>query len=183
MTTTTNAKFENTGFYSALAAPGRAAEIPESADAYGWLIGSWEMDVLDYNTDNAPRRSKGEVHFAWTLEGRAVQDVWILPRRDERTGDLSKTTNLYGITLRVWDPAIQAWRVTWINPVSGSHDHLIGRKIGKDVVQIGARPDGTSFRWIFTDIAADSFRWVGETLQPDGATWKLSGDCRARRIR
>jgi hypothetical protein len=49
-------------------------------------------------------------------------------------------------------------------------------------VQLGARPDGTSFRWIFTEITADSFRWIGETLQPDATTWKLGGDCRARRI-
>lgn len=29
-----------------LAAPARSSEIPESADAYGWLVGSWELDVL-----------------------------------------------------------------------------------------------------------------------------------------
>jgi hypothetical protein len=170
------------GFYTALAAERRSPEIPESADVYGWLIGSWELDVYDYQVEGAPRRSKGEVHFAWTLEGRAVQDVWIVPRRSERAGDLSKTTNLYGLTLRVWDPSIQAWRVTWTNPVTGKRDQLVGRWSGKDVVQIGARSDGTPFRWIFTGITADSFRWIGESLEPDGATWKLVGECRAKRI-
>jgi hypothetical protein len=29
-----------------LAAPGRSPEIPESADAYGWLVGSWDLDVV-----------------------------------------------------------------------------------------------------------------------------------------
>ena len=141
------------------------------------------MEVDDYQTENPPRRSKGEVHFAWVLEGRAVQDVWIVPRREERAGDLSKMTNLYGTTLRVWDPGIQAWRVTWTNPATGKQDHLIGRWSGKDVVQIGARTDGTPFRWSFTDIKPDSFRWLGEVLQPDGVTWKLGGECRSRRMK
>ena len=35
-------------FFSVLAAPGRSPEIPESADVYGWLCGSWDLDVLHY---------------------------------------------------------------------------------------------------------------------------------------
>ena len=31
-----------------LAAAGRSPEIPESADCYGWLLGSWELDVRNY---------------------------------------------------------------------------------------------------------------------------------------
>jgi hypothetical protein len=34
---------EKVDFHAVLAAPGRSPEIPESADAYGWLIGSWEL--------------------------------------------------------------------------------------------------------------------------------------------
>ncbi len=177
------AKQEKGDFLAALAAPGRSPEIPESADAYGWLIGSWELDVFDYPADGAVRRSQGEVHFGWMLEGRAVQDVWIMPRRSERTAELGKTGNRYGTTLRVWDPSIQAWRVTWINPVTGSWDELIGRRSGKDVVQVGTHPDGTPIRWIFTEITPDSFHWTGEALNPDGKTWKLEAEFRAKRMR
>src|SRR5262245_40719258 len=180
--TTTNIG-NNQAFHTVLTAQGRAPEIPESADAYGWLIGSWELDALDYDLDPNGLRSKGEVHFERTLEGRAVQDVWIVPRRSERSGDLSKKTNLYGTTLRVWDAKIQAWRVTWINPVTGNRADLIGRWSGKDVVQIGANGEGTPFRWIFTEITPDSFHWLGESLNPDGNTWKLRGEFHARRMR
>ena len=174
---------ETTDFLTVLAAPGRSPEIPASADVYGWLIGSWELDVRHYWVDVSDRGIKGEAHFGWVLEGRAVQDVWITPRRVERTGEFDKTTNTYGTTLRVWDPAIQAWRVTWINPVSGQRTELIGRWSGKDVVQLGARPDGTAIRWIFTEITPTTFRWIGETLEPDGKTWKLAGEYRAKRLR
>src|SRR5687768_6194367 len=90
-----------------LSAPGRSPEIPESADAYGWLVGSWELDVLRYwATDVAHRQIKGEAHFGWVLEGRAVQDVWIMPRLADRSADLDKKMNMYGSTLRVLDPSI-----------------------------------------------------------------------------
>jgi len=166
-----------------LAARGRSPEIPESAGVYGSLIGSWELDICHYLVDMTARRMKGEVHFGWVLEGRAVQDVWIMPRRSERTADVDKTANMYGTTLRVWDPSIQAWRVTWINPVTGGRDELIGRWSGKVIVQVGRHADGAPIRWIFTEITADSFHWTGEVLQPDGKTWKLEGEFRAKRIR
>jgi len=180
MTTTETQKKEE-DFYAVLTAPGRSPETPESADVYGRLIGSWELDVLHYGVDISARRLKGEVHFAWVLEGRAVQDVWIMPPRSERTGPPDKTCNMYGATLRVWDASLQAWRVTWINGVTGSRDELIGRWSGKDVVQVGTHANGTPIRWIFSEITPDSFHWTGESLQPDGKTWKLEGEFRARK--
>src|SRR5262245_46725741 len=85
---------ENEDLYVALAAHSRSPEIPESADVYGWLIGSWELDVLRYwAVDVAARHIKGEAHFKWVLEGRAVQDVWIMPRRADRTGKLDQNMN------------------------------------------------------------------------------------------
>jgi hypothetical protein len=30
---------------------------------------------------------------------------------------------------------------------------------------------------------ADSFRWIGEALEPDGQTWKREGEFRAKRLR
>jgi hypothetical protein len=170
------------GFYPALSASGRSPEIPESLDVYGWLIGSWELDVLHYRVDVTERHLKAEAHFGWVLEGRAVQDVWIMPPRTQRTTDQDKSTNMYGTTLRVWDPLIQAWRVTWINPVTG-RDELIGRWHGKDVVQLGTHGDGTPIRWTFTEITPESFHWIGEALQQDAKNWKIEGEFRARRIR
>jgi len=170
-----------TTFEIALTAPGRSAEIPEALDVYGWLIGSWEMEVRRF-PGGVEHRGSGEVHFGWVLEGRAVQDVWIMPRRSDRTPDSLKAFNVYGTTLRVWDSSIQAWRVTWINPVTGARDELVGRQCGKDIVQVGMHADHTPIRWIFTDITPDSFRWIGEALEADGKTWKLEAEFHVRRL-
>ena len=154
---------EKSGVLSVLAAVGRSTEIPEADDVYGWLIGSWALEVLWYAAvEVADRHIRGEVHFGWVLEGRAVQDVWIMPPLAERVGDLDKTNNMYGTTIRVWDPSIHAWRITWINPVSGHREEQIGRRSGKDVVQVGARSNGVPTRWRYTEITPDSFHWIGK---------------------
>jgi len=78
-------------FQSALGAQGRSPEIPEADDVYGWLVGSWELDVCRYwGVDVTERGLKAEVHAAWVLQGYAIQDLWIMPPRSERTSDLDK---------------------------------------------------------------------------------------------
>lgn len=161
----------------------RSSDIPESADVYGWLVGSWELDVLYYRaTDLRSHNVKGEVHFGWVLEGRAIQDTWIMPRVTERTPASDRVNNMYGTTLRIWDASVEAWRIRWFNPVSGHEERQTGRRVGNDIVQIGARLDGTPTRWRFTEITSDSFLWTGDALEPDGQTWKLEAQFRARRL-
>jgi hypothetical protein len=169
-------------FFSRLAAPGRSPEIPESADVYGWLCGSWDLTVLHYRAINlAARGLTGEVHAERVLEGRAVQDVWIMPRCEDRRADSDKATNMYGTTLRSWDASIQAWRIAWTNPVSGHREDQVGHWNGSEILQQGMRADGTKTRWTFTDITADSFHWRGEARYPDRETWTLEGEFLARR--
>jgi hypothetical protein len=173
---------EQVSLLTVLLASGRSPEIPESMDVYGWLVGSWDLTVARYRgIDVAAQGVTGEVHFGWVLEGRAIQDVWIMPRRSDRTERDDRMQNMYGTTLRAWDPSIQAWRITWKNPVSGHNEEQIGRRVGPDIVQVGARANGTPTRWSFTEITADSFRWLGDVLEPDGKTWKREGEFRARR--
>ena len=170
-------------FFTLLAAPGRSPEIAEADDLYGWLVGSWELQALRYwGADVSARDLRGEAHFAWVLEGRAIQDVWIMPRSGERGPSLDKKLNMYGTTLRVWDPSLGAWRISWSNPAGDHYAQQIGRRSGTDIVQIGTRPDGTPTRWRFTETSPDSFHWRGESLAADGQTWRLEGEFRARRI-
>jgi hypothetical protein len=168
---------------TALSHQARSPEIPEADDLYGWLVGSWELEILNYWGDISKLGLKAEAHFGWVLEGRAVQDVWIIPRPSERAKLPNPGLFSYGTTLRVWDPNKRVWQVTWINPVTGTHVHLVGRRNGKDIVQVGTNSEGTPIRWSFIDITENRFRWTGETLDVDAKTWLLQGDFRAKRIR
>jgi hypothetical protein len=106
-----------------------------------------------------------------------------MPRRTDRTTPLDKSRNMFGTTLRVWDQSIEAWRISWRNPAGDHHEDQIGRRIGNDIVQLGTRPNGTATRWTYTDITPNAFHWLGESLNPDGKSWTLEGEFRARRWR
>ena len=178
---TTN-DFTRSDFHTVLAAAARSSEIPDWADIYGWLVGDWELQVLHYwGKDVTARGIKGELHAGWVLEGRAVQDVWIMPRRSQRDGPPDKQLNMYGTTLRMFDPALAAWRITWSNPAGDHYEEQIGRKSGDDIVQIGKRQGGTSTRWSFTEITPGSFHWLGEAFYPNAEAWTLEGEFRASR--
>jgi hypothetical protein len=172
------------GFFALLSSPARSPEIPESADVYGWLCGRWDLDVVHYRAIKvAGSGLTGEVHAARVLEGRAVQDVWIMPRCEQRGGPVDKAMNMYGTTLRWWDASIQAWRIAWTNPVSGHSEAQVGRSNGSDILQEGTRADGTKTRWTFTGITPNSFHWRGEALYPGKETWTLEGEFLAKRRR
>jgi hypothetical protein len=75
---------------------------PEFADAFepfAPLIGSWDLDVSWYdNHGEMTRQTKGEWHFAWALDGRAVADIWITPSRAQRAID---GDGEWGLTIRI----------------------------------------------------------------------------------
>ena len=167
-----------------LVSPGRSPEIPESADVYGWLCGSWDLTVLHYGgVDVSGRGLTAEVHAARALEGRAVQDVWIMPAVPERTSPPDRAMNMFGTTLRSWDPATRAWRIAWTNPVSGHYELQSGAWDGADILQTGERADGTKTRWRFVEITADAFHWIGDARYPNRTDWTLEGEFLARRRR
>lgn len=70
---------------------------------------------------------------------------------------LNRTMNMFGTTLRSWDPSIEAWRIDWTNPVSGHREQQVGRWKDRDILQEGVRADGTKTRWTLTEITANSF--------------------------
>ena len=161
---------------------GRAKDM----DLYGWLIGSWEMDTVRHLADGATEKSTGEIHFGWVLEGRAIQDIWIRPRRPA-------PSTMYGTTLRIFDPGIDGWHVIWSDPLNQDYSRQIGRAAtmpfappngraaGKDIVQIGEDSRGLKARWRFTEITADSFHWIGEERSSDSDPWKITYEHFARR--
>jgi hypothetical protein len=169
-------------FLDALGADGPAADRAGKMDLYGRFVGSWDLDVRQCSDDGRERRRAGEWHFGWALEGRAVQDVWIVPPRGElRRGDAAAKVNSYGTTLRVYDPDIDAWRIQWTDPVTRNFLQMIGRAEGDGIVQLGVRHDGQLLRWSFLAIKPDSFLWRGEVSAHTGAHWRTNTEFTAKR--
>jgi hypothetical protein len=155
-------------FIGALITNGPATDRSQHMELYGWLIGSWTMDAIRYFDDGTQHKGSGEIHFAWVLESRAIQDVWILP-------DI-----FYGTTLRIYDPGLDAWHILWSDPLRQYYARQIGRRRGDDIVQDGKNDAGETVRWSFTKITAASFHWIGERTRDGGRTWELQAECFAR---
>lgn len=171
-------------FAEVLHAAGPAPDRTGKMDLYGRLIGSWDMEVAAFDEDGGRHDGRGEIHFGWVLEGRAIQDVWMIPPRAERGPDapvMPVAGNWYGTTLRVYDPAIDAWHVLWSDPAIQFYSRQVGRAQGDDIVQEGSYEAGGRSRWTFSDIRADSFRWRAEISTDGGATWRLQVEIHARR--
>jgi len=169
---------------SVLLADAPAPDLAAKLGLYGWLIGSWDADVVVHSPEDVHHRGEGEIHFAWALQGRAVQDVWMIPRLKDRRTDapiLPIAGNWYGTTLRVYDPAMDAWRIYWIDPATNAFFVQIGRLRGVDIVQEGMMESGWASRWRFTEIAPRSFHWLGEVSVDKGASWRLLVEVLARR--
>jgi hypothetical protein len=159
---------------NALFPAGPHPSLGSHAETYGRFIGSWTGEYADRLPGGRAERGAMEVHFGWVLEGRAVQDVWIGPSRAARKGGATAST------LRVFDPASEAWRVVWLNPAKNVRTDLTGRRIGADVIQLGADANGP-IKWVFTNITPQSFVWQGLTLEADGLTWRLDTEFKFRR--
>ena len=162
-------------FLTALGSEGPSAEHAKDMDLYGWLIGSWDLDSVHHLDDRTIEKWTGECHFGWVLEGRAIQDIWIRPKRP------APSTTMYGTTLRIFDPEISGWHIIWTDPVNQDYSRQIGRAEGKDIVQIGDDARGLKTRWRFTEITADSFHWIGEERSSENEPWVVTYEHFARR--
>jgi hypothetical protein len=175
-------------FINALHADGPARDRADKMGLYGWLIGAWEMDVHVPMANDADYRGKGEIHFGWVLEGRAIQDVWITPPRGSRGGGsrddpIGAAANFYGSTFRIYDPGIDAWHIFWLDPVKQFYSRMIGRADGRDIEQLTV-DETPQRRWRFTDITRNSFHWTADVDEgKDGAVqWRRHVEFFARRI-
>jgi hypothetical protein len=159
----------HSSFASALLAASPAADRAGRMGLYAFLVGRWEMDgIIHSGTDRYEAR--GEIHAAWVLEGRAIQDVWILPGA------------FYGSTLRVYDPTLDAWHIFWSDPTKQYFTRQLGRAHGNDIVQEGTNPDGDPLRWKFTRRTHESFHWIGER-QTSANGWVTEAEFLARKLK
>jgi len=156
----------------ALHSDGPAPDRTDKMMLYGQFVGSWEGDILIHLSHEEQYRGSCEIHFDWALEGRAIQDVWISPSRKARKNiSASLPFNMYGTTLRVYDPRSEVWTITWCNPVTMTFNKMTGQKMGDDIVQEFIAEDGTRIEWRFTEITAKSFHWIRRESKDNGATW------------
>jgi hypothetical protein len=177
----------NGAFPDVLHSDGPAPDRADKLGLYGFLAGSWATDILAHEDNGARHEYQGEIHAGWVLEGRALQDVWMIPPRSARKPGappkpLAVTGSWYGTTLRVYDPGIDAWHILWSDPMRQVYTRQIGREEAPDIVQVGDDGKGTRLRWRFTEITPKSFHWIGERAAGSENDWRKQIEMFARRV-
>jgi hypothetical protein len=168
------------GLASALHVDGPAPELAAKLMLFGQFVGSWSLHWTGADAAGSPVEMTGELHVGWVLGGRAVQDVWIMPGRGE-PGEGEPPLAFHGSTIRFFDPQLDRWRSTWVEPINNRVRRFIGRPVD-DTIQLLSDEDDPQLRWSFTDITATSFTWRGERSTDGGSTWLLEEQMRATRI-
>ena len=154
-------------FLQALYSDSRSEKIPEDRDIFGALIGEWKIVWMDHLASEQMRKVQGEWIFSWVLDGSAVQDVFIVPSRDERRKTPQPDAE-YGTTIRIYNPTTGCWDIFY--GCAGETYRLTGYKHGDELILI--ENTGHAMRYVFFEIAADSFKWRKEIIADD-VNWKV----------
>ena len=167
-------------FADALINAGPHPNLTSEQQIFAPFIGSWDLDVRWFGPDGKLiRAERGEWHFSWVLQGRAIQDVWIVPPRGEIASAPTITGYEYGTSIRFYDEDIGAWRSMWIGPVQRSLRRFIARKVNDEVILDTLEDETPRMRWCFSAIGSGSFAWRNEVCE-DGK-WRIQQSFDARR--
>lgn len=164
------------GWIGGLPARGPHPELADKLSLFGQFVGDWEItECRNLQADGSWTVERGELHWRWILDGRAVQDVW--STTDQTTGRAVPI----GTTVRFYDAKLDAWHSVWISPLQGVVRPFVGRAIGAEIVLEGTSARGNALRWIFSDIAESRFRWRSEEHMGSVRGWVMNEEMHIER--
>ncbi|THD60819.1 hypothetical protein [Phenylobacterium sp.] len=145
-----------------------ATPNPSQAKAIAGLIGAWDVDYVDINKAGVRTRRNGRFIASWVLDGRAVQDVWIVDPSGSRT-----TREAY-TDLRWFDPKTGTWPAVFVDPEHASVATFTAEPATADGIVLHSPNLGAAdSRWSFVDIGPNSFTYRDEGSDDGGKTWRL----------
>jgi hypothetical protein len=160
----------------ALNAMGPHPALGEQAKVFNRLIGTWEVEYIDFSSNGKITRRSGEFIVGWIMDGRAIQDFWIVDPSGTR-----KDREVY-TDLRYYDPKSGTWPSTFIDPEHASAARFTGRPMGSDRFVFDTQDfAGAYTRWSINDIGPSSFVWREEESLDSGKTWRLTAEHHMRR--
>jgi hypothetical protein len=157
-----------------------AAGLTAELATFGQFVGDWRLQWRGKDSGGTDTvRMDGRLSVGWVLGGAAVQDVWVVPAPGrDAPGGLS---GFHGTTVRFYDPTIQAWRSTWIDPPNARVRRFIGGPV-RTGIELVSDEEEPPLRWSFSEITADSFRWTGEIRRHPDDDWTLQQEILASRM-
>jgi hypothetical protein len=156
---------------SALKAMGPHSSLGDQAQVYGRLIGTWDVDYADISKDGTVTRHTGKLMVGWVMDGRAIQDLWIVDPSGSR-----QEREVY-TDLRYFDAKTKTWASTFIDPEHSSVARFTASAANDDRIVLNTQDiGGENTRWSFNDIGPASFVFRDEVSHDGGKTWRLRGE-------
>jgi hypothetical protein len=150
--------------------------LGDQAKLFGRFVGTWDVEYTDFSKDGKASHRSGEFIVGWVMDGRVIQDFWIVYPSGTR-----KDREVY-TELRYYDPKSGTWPVTFIDPEHASIARFTGGAVGDDRIVLDTRDfDGTDTRWSFNEIRPDSFVWREEESLDGGKSWRLVAEHHMKR--
>jgi hypothetical protein len=156
-------------------AAARAISVPRNA-VLDQLTGTWDVAYEYVGKDGTLKHSRGQVHYGWILDGRALQEVWT---SDASGPDLRP----YGTTINFYDSKQQRWTAVWVYPAEAMTTIVSGGDVNGSYVLTGKDESGKLQRWSTSVVEPDVVLGRFDLSSDDGRTWRQVGTNHMRRHR
>ena len=167
------------GLTTALSAAGPHASVGDHAQVVSRIVGTWDVEYTDYKKDGTTVHRTGEFFVGWIMDGKVVQDLWVVNPSGKRS-----ERELY--TDLIWfDAKSQTWRAAFVDTDHSSVAKFTGGPVGNDRFVLETQDLGSNQtnRWSFNEIRPDSFIWRDESSTDGGKTWKMTSEYHMKRRR
>jgi len=154
----------------ALHADRPSTSLGGASEVIGRLIGTWAVDYLDISKDGKATRRTGQFIAAWVMDGRAIEDVWIVDPSGTR-----KEREVYA-DIRYFDKKSRSWPAVFIDPEAASIAKFTSETQGDSIILHSPDLGAGDVRWKFEDIRPTSFVFRDEASDDGGKTWRLRSE-------
>ena len=150
----------------------QAQPRPPACDAPEWRqfdfwVGDWDLTYGD--------GGKGRNRITKILDGCAILE--------EFAG--APGTTLHGKSFSTFDRGARRWKQAWVDNTGSYLDFTGGMEGDRMILSRDAEREGRRFRqrMIFTDIKAQSLKWLWQRSDDDGASWKTLWEIDYKRMK
>jgi hypothetical protein len=157
---------------TALEASAPHASLGEHATVMNRLVGTWDVAYTDFLKGGKVRHRTGQITFGWILDGRAVQDLWIV----DPSGPGKDREVFTDVFYR--DAKSGAWSSVFVDPQEASSATFATIQAADDrlVLESHDLEPAQLHRWSYNDVQADSFVYRDEASTDGGKTWTLKSE-------
>lgn len=150
---------------------------PDETVHWGKLVGNWDIVFEAINEKGEVTQSfDGEWNWFYTLNGHAIQDVFILPPRSSGS---DPSTLFYGTGIKIYNSESKKWQSCWVD----TSDKKLGLReaISTDekIILYETKANGEKTKITYFDMKENTFSWQQEIQ--DGDDWIINQVIRAKR--